>query len=486
MIVKELVNLGPIMQMVRVVDYDPTFIIQSSVFARDLKTQLSIVLNRAVNRQEKNCFMVIGNYGSGKSHFLAFLGALLKNPDKWKLFTEQLLLQQEPDEQKLNSELIQSGKKLSDKRFFVVEYALDVVNLPLADIFYDRIKRSLSENGIEIKFEQSEYDHKDRMEKILSSISKINNGEKVTLVVIFDEMADWLASKIGVPLRADLSFLRSIGELSKTHDFMFFTSLQEDMLTVEHEHIEAFGNEVMRILERFEKITIVAQNVKKVASHRLLKKNKDQISRLQKLYSSLKKKLPLFNVDETEFCELYPMHPLIFDVFERMLRYLSGRSVLVYIHDAVEKILGQPVDTLVTVDQLFLVHRDSLRSVPKCAPYVVIYDNLTGDVLPRVDNDLRDMAQRALDAIILLSIIDRNLTVTELANAILKAEFDGKMNYDALASALKELAGKSGQYFDITGSGIDAVYKIVQSEGPDVESLIRTKSATLDDNDHRI
>ena len=105
MTVGDLVNLGSILEMVRIGDYDADSIVRSSVFARDLKVQLSIVLDRAINRQEKNCFMVIGNYGSGKSHFLAFLGALFKTPGRWGDFVKQLSLQQEPDEQDLDAEL---------------------------------------------------------------------------------------------------------------------------------------------------------------------------------------------------------------------------------------------------------------------------------------------------------------------------------------------------------------------------------------------
>ena len=127
---------------------------------------------------------VIGNYGTGKSHLLAFISIILSHPEL---------------SQYIQNDIIRKSFTNLKKEFIVVKYELPAVqNKSLASIFFYRVKKQLKENyDIEIKdlidIEKDEKDAKELVEEILLQIKE--KYPTKGLIVIFDEFSDFIKGK---------------------------------------------------------------------------------------------------------------------------------------------------------------------------------------------------------------------------------------------------------------------------------------------------
>jgi len=466
--VKDLVSVQKVDPVVSLAEYDPHSIVSSYIFTKLLEERVDLLLARLVNPTDRNSFMIIGNYGTGKSHLLAFLASVLKDS----------ALQDDIRSNRVKA----TAAKLTDQKFFIAEYALQPIRKSLHDIFFDRVLRTLEDNGIAITFADTEYDITERMEKILKDLANRFGGQ-TRLVVILDELGEFLMSKKDEELMADLGFLRVLGEISKTHTVSLIASLQEDMLHPDNPKMRPYSEHVNRIIRRFEKIPIISEDLKKVASERVLVKTNGQRKNLQNIYSTFRDKFPNLPFGETDFCDIYPIHPQVFDIYDQ-LRYIENWSVLTFIADEAKKIEDEQATTVITVDRVWDVHKDELESSPEAVGYVRAYESLKRNVLPRVDEDFKGLASKVLDALAAFSSVGKGVTATELVNALLAGEFEGKENYSLMETVVKDLVRKAGgEFFQVTGEGAETIYRIVPGIGVDVESLIETRSSMIDDND---
>ena len=110
-------------------------------------------------------FNIVGNYGTGKSHFLAFVAALLEHPEFRSLISD-------PD-------VRDAAEKLT-RRFLVVKFELGAVQeVTLRYIFFDQIQRQLLDRyDIEVRKIDlsSAYDNKQNVLNILQDIKAERPG----------------------------------------------------------------------------------------------------------------------------------------------------------------------------------------------------------------------------------------------------------------------------------------------------------------------
>ena len=136
---------------------DAASIIKQYVITKDIKEHFKEIAVE-LGKPRHNSYLVIGNYGSGKSHFLAVLAAIMDNPD---------LIEYLQDE-----ELKKVFKENLNRKFAVIQFELQPSRLSLREFFYDRIELKLKEKyGIEIPTIDANYtsDHKEEIKKILDS-----------------------------------------------------------------------------------------------------------------------------------------------------------------------------------------------------------------------------------------------------------------------------------------------------------------------------
>jgi len=473
--VKDLVSLREFESVVRLDEFTPEDIVAGFVLTPQLEGQVKLLFDRLAAPRERNSFFVIGNYGSGKSHLLAFVDSLLEKPERAALIRQ-------PAVRGLVEKCLDQG------RFVPVAYTLPAARVPLARVFYDQVLKALSKTVSKDAIgtlSPDMYDHRERIQRILAAL-----GE-ATLVVIFDELADFLAAKHDADLRHDLNFLRELGEISATHRVRFIAALQEDLLSPTHPRMATATAEVNRILDRYEKVIIPVENMRQVVADRLLEKDEAQKRKLRNVYQTLRRAFPYLNFSEADFVALYPVHPWVFEFYDQGIvrRITSRRSVLEFVRWGFQQIADQEAMTLVTLDYALTYALDDFRHHTEGVGYAEMHDRLIAEALPRLEHDFdRVLSSRAVKVLTLAGLAGREMTVEELAHALLVVkETLGEYNYDALEQALEELARKTTRYISFKGDGRARVYTLSpERTGPDVEGMIRQKILQLHDDDPRL
>ncbi len=127
------------------------------------------------------------------------------------------------------------------------------------------------------------------------------------LLLVCDELLDYLRARKQQEIVLDLGFLRELGEICKSTRFRFMAGIQE--MLFDNPSFQFVANSLQRVRERFEAITIVREDIAYVVAQRLLKKNERQKDLIR---THLQKFTPYYNglaERMDEFVELFPVHP---------------------------------------------------------------------------------------------------------------------------------------------------------------------------------
>jgi hypothetical protein len=187
------------------------------------------------------------------------------------------------------------------------------------------------------------------------------------LILVLDELLDYLRSRVDQVVSLDLSFLRELGEVCKGSRFRFIAGVQESLF--DNPRFQFVADTLRRVKDRFEQVRIARDDVAFVVAERLLKKDAKQQGLIRE---HLKQFAPLYgsmNERMEEFVRLYPVHPAYLDTFERVF-VAEKREVLKTLSAAIRRIIDQEVPTndtgLIAYDSYWAVLRDnpSFRSDP--------------------------------------------------------------------------------------------------------------------------
>jgi energy-coupling factor transporter ATP-binding protein EcfA2 len=297
--------------------------------------------------------LIVGNYGTGKSHLLSLLSGLAEHPDMVNVLKDR--------------DVAKAAKAISGK-FKVVRLEIPATKKSFRKIICDRLEDFMTAEGLSFSFPADE--QVDSNKNDLSSMMALFNEKYPDhgLFLVVDELLDYLRSRKDHELILDLGFLREIGEVCKLIRFRFVAGLQESLF--DNPKFQFVAESLRRVKDRFEQVRIVRQDVAYVVSERLLTKTDEQRARIREhlqkftpLYSGMAERLE-------EFVRLFPVHPTYLDVFEA-ISIAEKREVLKTLSAEIKRCLNSDVPK----DQPGLVNYDSyweflqgnavLRSVPE-------------------------------------------------------------------------------------------------------------------------
>ena len=296
--------------------------------------------------------LVVGNYGTGKSHLMSLISALAEHPDLADVVK--------------NSKVAKAAKTISAK-FKVLRCEIGSTTMALRDIVCGWLEECLEKLGISFQFEPA---NKVRENKtgFIAMMNKFNQKyPNHGLVMFVDELLDYLKSRDDQALILDLNFLREVGEVCKLVRFRFLAGLQESLF--DNPRFQHVADSVNRVRDRFEQLRIVRQDVAFVVSERLLTKNAQQkgwirehLLRFTPLYEKMAEQIE-------DFVRLFPVHPAYLETFERI--YIAEkREVLKTLSAEMKRLLEQEVPAdqpgLVSYDSYWAHLRDnaSIRTNP--------------------------------------------------------------------------------------------------------------------------
>ena len=355
----DLIEFDPIESVVQLRDADEAAaarqLVKTYVISEEMAEKLiGLVIPQLQFDQptDNKGLLVVGNYGTGKSHLMSVISGLAENPELAANLN--------------NADVADAAGKIGG-RFKVVRTEIGATTMSLRDILVAELEEHLASMGVSYSFPSiSEVSSNKRsFEEMMSAFHQEFPDHGLLLVV--DELLDYLRTRKDQELILDLNFLREIGEVCKDLRFRFMAGVQEAIF--DSPRFSFVSDSIRRVRDRFEQILIARKDVKFVVAERLLKKTGEQQAKIREYLTPFGKFYGHMNERMDEFVRLFPVHPDYIDSFERVT-VVEKREVLKTLSLAMKKLLGQelPDDRpgLIAYDSYWTNLREnpSFRTVP--------------------------------------------------------------------------------------------------------------------------
>ena len=305
------------------------------------------------NPSDNTGLLIIGNYGTGKSHLMSVVTSLAEYPEMIENLQDETLKRE--------------VKKISG-RFKVIRSEIGAVTRSFRDIVCDELEKGLKKMGVSFTFPPASEvtNHKDLFIEMMGVFNE-KYPEK-GLILAVDELLDYLLSRKEQQLILDLNFLREIGEVCCLSRFRFMAGLQEALF--DNPKFEFVASSLRRVKNRFQQVRIVREDVSYVVSERLLKKDDKQKawirSHLEKftfLYGDMNERLD-------DYVSLFPIHPAYIETFERI--YVAEKREILKtfskgIKQIIEEVIPENEPGIISYDSYWGYMKDdpSLNAIPE-------------------------------------------------------------------------------------------------------------------------
>jgi hypothetical protein len=355
----ELIQFEPIESVVQLRDADQAaaarHLVQTYVISEEMAERLiNLVVPQLQFDQptDNKGLLVVGNYGTGKSHLMSVISALAENGDLARSLNDKNVA-------------IAAGK--ISGRFKVVRTEIGATTMSLRDILVAELEEHLAAIGVPYSFPSADKVHNNKraFEEMMTAFHHEYADHGLLLVV--DELLDYLRTRKDQELILDLNFLREIGEVCKDLRFRFIAGVQEAIF--DSPRFNFVADSIHRVKDRFEQILIAREDVKFVVAERLLKKTVNQQVKIREYLTPFAKFYGHMNERMDAFVRLFPVHPDYIDTFERVTA-VEKREVLKTLSLAMKKLLTQDVPNdrpgVIAYDSYWTTLRDnpSFRAVP--------------------------------------------------------------------------------------------------------------------------
>ncbi|MDY0362227.1 MAG: DUF6079 family protein [Desulforegulaceae bacterium] len=451
-------------------------IISSYVISESLEKQILEFFDN-IKKANHKANTIIGNYGSGKSHLISFLVSLISSPELGKY---------------IENEKVQNAVSEIGRTFFTVQFELQAVQVPLRFWFFDKIRKQLkAKYNIDIPefdLENKDYDDKENIFKINEIIKE--NEPTAGLLVVIDEVSDFLASKPQELMKADLQFLRVLGQVSTDpdQDIMFIASMQEDIFS--SPKFKNVASEFSRVAERFLPIIIHREDVKKVIAKRIIPKTNEQKHKLEQELLAFGKKIESVSTKIDDFVNLFPLTPFIIDVFNK-LPYFEKRGVIQFATSEIKYLLNKEFPYFITFERIYdiLAETPDKKNLEEIYSVKKVMDIIEQKILT-MDEKYQEDALKISKALAVYSLWPDYQTGTspeELAEHLMimpqNKAFSAK---DYVAVVVKKIREATDQQYikliEDKESG-RKIFKFDTKTGVDPEEKIKQKTASVSDDE---
>lgn len=304
--------------------------------------------------------LVVGNYGTGKSHLMSVISTLAEDAGVVP---------------EVRNEKVRAAAGAISGKFQVLRIEISS-RMSLRDILVQELEGFLAAKGVTFKFppEDRVTQNKTALVELMDAFERKFPGQG--LLVVVDEMLDYLRSRRDTELVHDLSFLREIGEITKNTRFRFIGGVQEAIF--DSARFASTADSLRRVKDRFQQVLIDRQDIGFVVAERLLRKDEHQREAIRKHLEPYAKFYGNMGDRLEQFIRLFPVHPDYLAIFER-IEFAENRNALSTLSAAMRRMLDQ--------------------DLPKDRPGVITYDSFWTDVRTnpafRAQTGVRDVVRIA-------------------------------------------------------------------------------------------
>ena len=426
--------------------------------------------------------MVVGNYGTGKSHLMSVLSAVAEDASVVPLIRNQAVAS--------------AAQRIAGK-FKVIRVEIGAVTMSLRDILTAEIEEHLAKLGIQYAFPpaSSLANNKRAFEEMMARFHEKfpDNG----LLIVVDELLDYLRSRKDQEIVLDLSFLREVGEVCKDLRFRFIAGLQEAIF--DSLRFSFVSDSLRRVKDRFEQLLIARNDIKYVVAERLLRKTLEQQAKIRDYLLPFTKYYGNMNERLDDFVRLFPVHPDYIDTFERVT-VVEKREVLKSVSIAMRKRLDNDLPLsepgLIAYDNYWNTLREnpSFRAVPDIRAVIdcnqVLESRIDAAFSPKT---FKPMAIRIIQGLSVHRLATRDIhapigaTAAELRDSLCLFQPEvAAMGGDGAADLLTQVENVlsrikntvSGQF--ISQNPDNGQYYLDLKKTEDYDALIDKRAETLD------
>jgi hypothetical protein len=359
-----------------------------------------------------------------------------------------------------DKDVAKAAKAISGK-FKVVRLELPATKKSLRNIICGRLEDFMSGEELSFSFPADDQvdSNKDDLSNMMAQFNEKYPDHGLLLVV--DELLDYLRSRDHQEVILDLGFLREMGEVCKLIRFRLIAGLQESLF--DNPKFQFIAESLRRVKDRFEQARIVRQDVAFVVSERLLTKTEEQKAKIRE---HLQKFTPLYGgMAERleEFVRLFPVHPTYLEVFEA-ISIAEKREVLKTLSAEIKRCFNNDVPPdqpgLISYDSYweFLQANAVQRSVPEIREVIDVSKVVEAQIQNAFTRPtLKPLALRIIHGLSVKRLATDDIrakigpTAEELQNGLclftpIGVNEDGKKKEllkDARLESLKKLAGVS-------------------------------------------
>ncbi len=374
-------------------------------------------------------FFVVGPFGSGKSHFLAAVGELLDDPQSADGLTGW--------DHRLR-DLAGSAHRCVAVRVPLVEYRAEA---SLEDVVAERAWRALGRPPVP--------SGTDRLAAWGTLFQAAKGEGRYGVVLLLDEVSEFLRAKRGAALTEDLRFLQFLGEWTRDHPVIVLVAMQESIEEVANVSLR----ELARIRDRYRpSLTLSMRHVEDLVRGRLVRLRPGAAPWVDRAWNEISSAFPTAGTTRERFERCYPLHPDTLGVLEGLRFLLSQqRGVVDFICRRLAASLHRPYASLVTPDEVFDHFRGRLHERHETARFadviVPYFERAAGELVDAGDEEL---SVRAVKLLCLLagSPLERDRTAAELAWMLLArvSDLDPSANAAYLDQAILRPLADNGAY----------------------------------------
>lgn len=482
----ELIQFKPIVSVIKVQEADHEQKAQELIDTYVMSDRMAGEIQRYIvenlqfeDMRDNRGILIVGNYGTGKSHLMAVLSAVAENAAL---------------RERLGHPGAADALAPIAGKFHVVRMELGGTQITVRDAVCREVERALKSWHIDYHF-PAITEITNNKESFLEMMGEFNSQfPDQGLLVVIDELLDFLRTRHQQELTLDLNFLRELGELSTQSRFRIMVGSQEILFG--NAQFQFVASSMQRVASRFQEVHIVNDDVSYVVSHRILHKTPEQKSWIREYLEPF---APLFEpmaLRLDHYVELFPVNPNFFETFEK-INLGEKREILKTITDEMRELLDHEVVKdrleLLSVDRYwdYLTRNSAFNSNPN-------FQSLRHKVQTAVDKIRSGMEQPAY--IPLAVRIVKGLAIHRLTVGFdLQIGLTAKELKDSLAlyvpvgnpepvflenivrGILKDMTKVLGHQL-VMGNSSNGQYFIDMGDYVDLDAILQEKAVSLDDD----
>ncbi len=484
---KEVIQFEPITSVIKLVETEERSvqesIVSTYVFSQKMTELLPLTMVKNLDTtehmretEEKKGIQVVGSYGTGKSHLMALFAAIAEDASLLPL---------------LKNEVMKEVFGCFAGKYLVLRFEAGT-DRPLKDILFSQLERFLAKQSVPHHFDPaSNFSWKEQLEDMMAAFEAVHPDKH--LLVVIDELLEYLKGRDPVFFNNDLMLLRQAGELCDSSRFKLMYGVQE--LLFRSPEFQFAAETLNKVQDRFDDLIITREDVAHVVKERLLKKDSHQ---KQKISDHLVKFGHLFdgiNTNLNEYVDLFPVHPGYVTQFERIKHGKSQREILKVLSGRFERITNQPIPTdkpgLITYDSYLeeLMQNSSMIAIPDIRTVRdkidIIYDRLNNHFV-RGRAGKKGLAKQITDALairVLCDDLDRHNGASAYnLKEDLCITLPGVDNPELLTQTIESVANQlktatAGQYVD--QDSVSADFCIRTEGGVNIPQIIKDYADTV-------